>query len=169
MASQSTGIQGRHEQLAFYGIPSSGQAGYVWVRMKYFTSLGINRNPIEHNRKYVDEKSQRNDVVGYNTSISYNFDSYRNDQVLADIANIHKKELTGKDAVRPIMLVNTWDDTATMRNFSVIPGSEGDDANIYTYSGTLKANGEITTGTVSTSDGYIHVDFTADGTETDGE
>lgn len=165
MSVQSTGVQGRHEQLAFYGVPSTGQGGYVYVRMKYFTQLSISKNPIEHNRKYVDEKSQRNDVVGYNTAIAYAFDNYGSDQVLADIAKIHKQELTGASAVRPILLVNTWDDTAVQRSYTVVPGSEGDDANIYTYSGSLKANGELVTGKVTTADNYKTVNFSTDDSE----
>ena len=155
-------IQERHKKLAFYGVPSSGTAGYVWTRMHYFTNLTKNMNPIEHNRKYVDEATQRNDVVGYDTSIAYGFDSYTDDPVLTDIKNIHTKEKTGTDAIRPILIVDTADNSATFRNYAVIPGSEGDDANIYTYSGTFKANGELTTGTVTTTDNYQTITFTAD-------
>lgn len=159
----STGIQERHKKLAFYGVPSSGTAGYVWTRMKYFTQLSTSKNPIEHNRKYVDEPSKRNDVVGYDSSISYAFDKYTGDTVLTDIVSIHTKEKTGAAAVRPILIVDTADDSAVMRNYAVIPGTEGDDANIYTYSGTFKANGEMTTGTVTTTDDYHTITFTADG------
>ena len=155
-------LQERHKHLAFYGVPSTGTAGYVLTRMHYFTKLTTNKNPIEHNRKYVDEASQRNDVVGYNTSIDYGFDDYTNDTVLADIADIHDKEKTGDLATRAILLVDTADNTAVLRNYAVIPGSSGDDANIYTYSGSFKANGEIVTGTVTTSDDYATVTFTAD-------
>jgi len=155
-------LQERHKHLAYYGVPSTSTAGYVLTRMRYFTKLTTNKNPIEHNRKYVDEASQRNDVVGYNTSIDYGFDDYTNDTVLADIADIHDKEKTGDLATRAILLVDTADNTAVLRNYSVIPGSSGDDANIYTYSGSFKANGEIVTGTVTTSDDYATVTFTAD-------
>lgn len=155
-------LQERHKHLAYYGVPSSGTAGYVLTRMKFFTKLTTNKNPIEHNRKYVDEPSQRNDVVGYNTSIDYGFDDYNDDTVLADIAEIHDKEKTGEQAQRAILLVDTATDKAVLRTYSVIPGSSGDDANIYTYSGSFKANGEITTGTVTTSDNYATVTFTAD-------
>lgn len=152
----------RHKKLAFYGVPSSGTAGYVLTRMKFFTKLTTNKNPIEHNRKYVDEESQRNDVVGYNTSIEYGFDDYSTDTVLSDIAEIHDKELSGDAATRAILLVDTVNGKGYLRNYAVIPGTDGDDANIYTYSGSFKANGEITTGTVTTSDDYQSVTFTAD-------
>ncbi|MBQ4464672.1 MAG: hypothetical protein II916_01720, partial [Oscillospiraceae bacterium] len=62
----------------------------------------------------------------------------------------------------PILIVDTADNSATFRNYAVIPGTEGDDANIYTYSGTFKANGELTTGTVTTTDNYQTITFTAD-------
>ena len=155
-------LQERHKKLAYYGIPSTGTAGYVLTRMKFFTKLTTNKNPIEHNVKYVDEASQRNDVVGYNTSIEYGFDDYANDSVLADIANIHNEELTGDLAKRAILLVDTYTNKAILRNYSVIPGTSGDDANIYTYSGSFKSCGEITKGTVTTSDNYATVTFTAD-------
>lgn len=157
-----TGIQERHKVLAFYGVPSTGQAGYVWTRMKYFTSISTSKNPIEHNRKYVDEATQRNDVVGYDTSISYAFDKYTGDQVLTDIVNIHNKELTGEAAIRPILIVDTFDGSASTRNYAVIPDAEGDDANIYTYSGNFKANGELSFGTATTTDNWVHITFTAD-------
>lgn len=152
----------RHKKLAFYGVPSTGTAGYVLTRMRYFTKLTTNKNPIEHNRKYVDEESQRNDVVGYNTSIDYGFDDYSTDTVLHDIASIHDQELTGDAATRAILLVDTTNNKAYLRNYAVVPASDGDDANIYTYSGSFKANGTITPGTVTTSDDYATITFTAD-------
>lgn len=145
-------IQERHKKLAFYGVPSSGTAGYVLTRMKYFTQLTLNKNPIEHNVKYVDEATQRNHVAGYDTSISYGFDKYTDDSVLSDIINITDKELTGAAASRFIMIVDTATNKATLRKYSVIPGSEGDDANVYTFSGTFKAAGELTVGTAVISD-----------------
>lgn len=156
-------LQERHKKLAFYGIPSTGNAGYVWTRMKFFTKLSQNKNPIEHNRKYVDEATKRNDVVGYDPTIDYAFDKHYDDPVLKDIIMIHDKELTGSLAVRPILIVDTADSSAVSRTYAVIPGTEGDDVNIYTYSGTFKANGEITKGTVTTTDDYKTITFEADG------
>ncbi len=157
-------LRERHKRLAFYGVPSSGTAGYVLTRMRFFTKVTNNKNPIEHNRKYVDEESQRTDVVGYNSSIDYAFDDYSDDPVLTDIAKIHDEELTGDNALRAILLVDTVDKSATLRMFSVIPGTSGDDPNISTYSGTFKANGEITKGTVTTTDNFKTITFTADDT-----
>lgn len=155
-------IQERHKKLAFFGVPSSSTAGYVLTRMHFFTKLTTNKNPLEHNVKYVDEATQRNTITGYDTSIEYGFDKYKNDPVLTDIINITDKELTGDQAKRAILIVDTATDKAYLRDYSVIPGSEGDDANTYTFSGTFKANGELTTGTVTTSDNYNTVTFTAD-------
>ena len=155
-------IQERHKKLAFYGVPSTGIAGYTPTRMKFFTKLTTNKNPIEHNVKYVDEPTKRNAVAGYDTAIDYGFDDHAEDQVLRDIKRIHTKELTGALAERVIIVVDTYDNSATMRKYVVVPGTEGDDAEIYTYSGSFKANGEITTGTVTTSDDYETITFTAD-------
>lgn len=152
----------RHKKLAFYGVPSTVGGGYVFKRMKYFTQFGINKNAVEHNRKYVDEATNRNDVVGYDTSIAYAFDDTNGDPVLEDIISITTLEKTGTDSVRPIILVDTNDNSAVMRDFAVIPGSEGDDANTYTHSGTFKAHGELTTGTATIAADGQSATFTED-------
>ncbi len=154
----------RHKKVAFYGVPSSGTAGYTLQRMQYFTQLGIEKNPIEHNVKYVDESTQRNSVVGYNPSISYAFDDTRSNAVLDDIKTITTKEKTGDQADRFILLVDTYDDKAVLRKYTVMPGSEGDDANFYGYSGTFKANGEPTFGEATIAANGLSATFTPDET-----
>lgn len=56
----------RDEKVAFYEIP--GQ--YAFIRMEGFTSMSTSKSATEHSRKYVDERSARSDVVGYEESIS---------------------------------------------------------------------------------------------------
>ena len=41
-----------------------------------FTSLKEAKNPTEYSRKYVHEKTERTDVVGYATQIDYTTDTY---------------------------------------------------------------------------------------------
>ena len=156
-------ITARHKIVAFYGVPTTGTGGAVTVtyrRMKNFTQLSKAKNPNEYNRKYVDEASQRTDVTGYATQIDYAFDRSPSDPVLTDIMRIIDRELVGDDAVRSIITVDTATNAAFKRDFSVIPGSEGSDANIYNYSGSFKAHGEAVAGTAATSDDFQTVTFT---------
>lgn len=142
----------RHKKVAFYGVPNSTDYGYSLTRMKFFTSLGISKNPIERNVKYVDEATQRNAVVGYDPAIDYAFDDTAGDPVLNDIKKITTEERTGDAAKRWICIVDLTDnDKAVLREYTVMPGTEGDDANFYGYAGTFKANGEPTIGTATIS------------------
>lgn len=150
----------RHKKLAFYGVPSTGTAGYSLTRMKNFTKIGINKNPVEHNVKYVDEATKRNSVVAYDTAIDYAFDDTDGDAVLTDIKNITNKELTGSLAERYILLVDTSDNSAVLRKYSVMPGTEGDDAEYYGYSGTLKACDELVYGEATIASGGQTATFT---------
>ncbi len=144
----------RHQKLLFYGVPSTGTAGYVFKRMKYFTELEHSKNPEEYERKYVDEPNKRTDVTGFSPEFSYGFDFHRDDSVIEDILNITNKELLGSLAVRPLLLVDTKDGSALMRDYSVIPDSEGEDENVYTYSGTFKACGELSEVTATSADDW---------------
>ena len=159
----------RHKKLAFYGVPSTGTAGYVLTRMRFFTQLAQNKNAIEHSVKYVDEASKRNNVVGYDPSIAYAFDDTRNDPVLDDIKNITTKELTGDLAERFILLVDTVSNEATLRKYSVIPNTEGDDADFYGYSGSFKACGELTSGTAEVASNGMSATFTPEGAVSVGD
>lgn len=147
----------RHKMLAFYGVPSSSTAGYVLTRMQFFTELGLSKNPVEHSRKYVDEATERTDVVAFAPSIAYAFDKHRDNAVLTDIVGITDGEKLGSDAVRVIVWVDTHTGKGILREYTVIPDSEGDDANVYTYSGTFKANGEPTQVTATSSDDWMTI------------
>lgn len=166
MASKST-LTPRHKMLAFFGVKVTVASGEqtsttatTFHRMKKFTQLTQNKNPQEYNRKYVDEATQRNDVTGFSPQIDYAFDRYTNDPVLTDIAGITNSEAVGSDAIRTIILVDVDTGEAFKRDYAVIPGSEGDDANVYTYSGSFKANGELVNGTATSEDDWQTVTFT---------
>lgn len=148
----------RHKILAFYGVPGTGSTVTI-TRMKFFTQFSHSKNPQEYNRKYVDEANQRNDVTGYNPQFDYAFDRTSGDTVLEDILKITNGEMTGEDAVRTVVLVDTATGEAVKRDYAVIPGSEGDDANVYTHSGSLKAHGEKTSGTAASTDNWQTVTF----------
>ena len=158
-------IAKRSDKIAFFGIKNGEETEFM--RMRGFTELSINKNPVEYSRRYIDEKTERNDVVGYAPSISYSFDKFSDDPVHQDIISIADNELIGSDAVRSILLVDVTSEQedgnypAILRNWSVIPDSEGNDSEAYTYSGTLKSNGDIIKGTVTTSDDWQSCQFTA--------
>ena len=148
----------RSDKKAFYEV------GGTFKRMRGFTDFSMSKNPTEYSRKYVDEISERNDVVGYNPSISFAFDRFSDDEVHADMVSIADNEAVGGDAVRSILLVDTSEETengfkAQKREFAVIPDSEGNDSDTYTYSGTLKANGAIVKGYATTGDNWQTVTF----------
>lgn len=151
----------RNEKLAFYGIDDK------FVRMRGFTDFSMSKNPTEYSRKYVDEESERNDVVGYNPSISFAFDRFSGDTVHEDMVAIADNESIGSDAVRSIVIVDLSEKSgeayaAKKRDFSVIPDSEGNDSDTYTYSGSLKANGKVISGSATSSDGWQTITFTAE-------
>ena len=157
----------RHKIVAFYGVPTTTGTGdnatttIAYKRMKKFTQLSQSKNPIEYSRQYVDEPFSVNDVVGYAPSISYAFDKHKNLEVQTDIVKITNGEALGDDAVRSIVIVDTETNEAYQRDFSVVPNTEGDNVNVYTYSGTFKCKGELVKGTAATSDSFESVTFTA--------
>lgn len=162
----------RHKMLSFYGVtatttdstttPPTVTTTTTYHRMKFFTQLSKSRNPQEYSRKYVDEPTQRTDVTGFAPQIDYGFDKHRNDPVLTDIVGITNDELLGADAVREIVDVDVETGVAYKRCYTVSPGSEGDDVNIYKYSGSFKANGEQIKGLAVSSDDWQTVTFEPD-------
>ena len=156
-------IKKRHEILAFYGVvqPIEGaEPVTIFLRMTKFTQLSQNKNPIEYSRQYVDEAYQFSDVVGYAPSIDYAFDAHSNNRVHEDIIDITNSEKIGSDAVRSLVIVDTLTGKAVCRDYSVIPSSEGDNVNIYTYSGSFKANGAPRFGTATTATDWEQITFT---------
>lgn len=146
----------RHQKVAYYGVPAAGDTGTAtFTRMQKFTSLSTAKNAKEYSRQYVDEAFEVSDVTGYSPAMSYAFDQHKGNAVHDDIVKITDDELTGDDAVREIVLVDlTVSETggkfaARKRSFAVIPDSEGDSTDAYTYSGTFKTKGESIKGTAT--------------------
>ncbi len=161
-------IVGRHEKVAFFGVKGDGEA-VTYHRMQGFTELSTSKNPKEYSRQYVDEEYERTDVVGYSTSISYNFDEVAGNPIHDEFVLIEDEELVGAEAIREILIVDlskagTQEGTfsAMMRSFSVIPDASGDSTDAYTHSGTLRANGEKIFGTATSMDGWKTATFTPD-------
>ena len=156
-------IAKRSDKIAFYGVQSGETITYQ--RMRGFTEFSMNKNPTEYTRRYVDEKTERSDIVGYAPSISYSFDKFSEDPVHQDMIAITDDELVGGDAVRRILIVDMTEEEqgscpAIDRAWSVIPDAEGTDTDAYTYSGTLKSNGEIVKGTAQSQDSWQTCTFT---------
>lgn len=164
-----SGLVRRNQKVAFYGVPSSSGDTATNTRMTKFTGLSTSKNAKEYSRQYVDEAFETSDVVGYSPSISYEFDLHEGNAVHEDIVSISDNEKLGSEAIRDIIVVDmTTAGTASnsqkaiKRAFSVIPGSEGDDDNAYTYSGDFKCAGEIISGEATSADGWKTITFTAD-------
>ena len=152
-------LVGRHKRVAFMDVTGEGT---TYTRMTGFTSMSEGKNSSEYSRQYVDESSERSDVVGYAPSIDYEFDRYTNDLVHEKIAKVTGDELLGSDAQVTVVMVDLFetkaDDantcTARKRDWSVIPDTEGDGTDALIYKGSLKAAGEIIKGTATTTDGW---------------
>ena len=161
-------LTGRYSVVAFYGIKGSGDTPTVtYHRMQGFTTLTTSKNPKEYTRQYVDEDHEQTDVVGYSPSIAYTFDRYAGNAVQDDIVRITNQELTGNDALVDIVVVDTADTqsgggcTAVKRAYAVIPDSEGDSADAYTYSGNFKVKGDRELGAATVSEDGLTCTFTA--------
>ena len=142
--------------------------GEICKRMTGFTDGGRSLNSTTYDRRYIDEKTERSDVVSYSTEIAYAFDRMTDNSVHDRIAEIHDKEMVGQTV--EIVTVNfnekgTTDGTfkARKRVYSVVPDSDGDNTDAYTYSGAFKANGDQVEGTATSDDDWKTCTFTADG------
>ncbi len=157
----------RNQKVAYYGVPASDGNSVTFTRMKGFTSMSTSKNSKEYSRQYVDEAFEESDVTGYSPSMSYAFDQYKGNAVHDDIVNITDNELTGNDAIREIVLVDLSDTktgggyAARKRSFAVIPDSEGDSTDAYTYSGTFKTKGDSIVGTATLGEDDLTVTFAA--------
>lgn len=130
----------------------------VFTRMQGFTDEGTSMNAITYSRRYVDERTEREDTTGYGTSIAYTFDRIKTNAVHEKICRIHEEELVGQ--IVQILSVNIVDNTAKLRNYSVIPDAMGDGTDAYQYSGNFKASGEIKLGTATISNNGLTATFT---------
>lgn len=134
-------------------------------RMTGFTDGGRSLNSTTYDRRYIDEKTERSDVVSYSTEIAYAFDRMTGNAVHDRISKIHDKELVGQ--IVEILTVNFNEKGSTdvsfkarKRLYSVVPDSDGDSTDAYTYSGSFKANGDQIEGTATSTDGWTTCTFT---------
>lgn len=136
-------------------------------RMKGFTSMAITRNPKEYTRQYVDEEFEVTDITGISTSIDYNFDQIKENAVHDKLIEIIEEERVGAEAVVSLLAVDftqagvTGEFVAVKREYTVIPGSEGDSLDAYTYGGTFRVKSERVVGEATTTDEWKTCTFTA--------
>lgn len=155
MAVEKQKLVGRHRKVAFMKTEEN-----VFSRMTGFTSLSEKKNPKEYNRQYVDEVSERSDVVGYATSYDYEFDRYTENPVHKQLATIADDEIVGADAQVDIVVVDLFEKTtgdactARKRTYSVIPDTTGDGTDALVYKGSLKLASELTKGTCTSNDDW---------------
>lgn len=140
----------------------------IFSRMKGFTSLSTNKNPGEYTRQYVDEDFETTDVVRISTSMDFTFDYMPSNSAHEKLVSIIDGEKIGDDAVVSIVVVDfsqsgTEPDSfvATKREFVVVPGTEGDNADAYTYSGTFRVKGPRIEGEATSTDDWQTCTFTA--------
>lgn len=156
----------RSEKLAFMEVGDGDNK--VFKRMTGFTEFSLSKNPKEYSRKYIDEDMERSEVVGYSPAISYKFDTDPENSVHQFLTKVADYELLGEDAECNIIVADLssadaqGSAKAVMRKFSIIPQNEGDDRDTYTVSGSFRAAGNKTFGTVTTTDEWQTVTFVAE-------
>lgn len=145
MSDNTEKLVKRSQKIAFMNVGTKEAPNYQ--RMRKFTDISTSKNAKEYNRQYVDEECDTTDVVGYSEQKGYAFDQYTNNPVHEKIVNITDNELTDDDATVEILVVDKSKELAgggfeaRKRNFSVVPDSDGNGTDAYTYSGTFKAKG----------------------------
>lgn len=157
-------LTARHEKVAFMKVDGASE----YTRMQGFTNMAVSSNPSEYTRQYVDEAFEETDITRYSPSIEYAFDEYASNVVHEDLIKIVDNELLGDKAIREIVIVDMTEaganggQKAKMRTFSVIPASEGDSFDAYTYSGSFKTKGAVVWGEATTTDEWMTCSFLAE-------
>ena len=133
----------------------------VWTLIgEGFTSFTESKNAVSYQRRYIHEITKRTDVTGYAPVIDYEFEVYSGNSAIEKIRTITDRELVGEEARVEILCVDLFDETETSgvynairRSYSVIPDECGEGTDALVYTGTMKAVGDIQTGTFVKSTG----------------
>lgn len=155
---------GRYKRLSFMKTAED-----TYSRMTGFTSLSEVKEAKEYSRQYVDEASERIDIVGYATGLEYEFDRFTENPVHEKIGAIVDDEAVGTDAQVEIVNVDIFADDgkgncpARKRIYSVVPDTTGDGTDALIYSGSFKAASEIVKGYCTTTDKWQTCSFTEGG------
>lgn len=118
-----------------------------------FTDFSESKGAKEYTRKYVNYKTEVTDTIGFAPSYSYSCDVISGDPVVEEIIKITDYEKLGASAHRNIITVNGWAPGTTSgtfeafkRKFAIVPDSKGSGTEALIYSGTMKARGDLITG-----------------------
>lgn len=154
----------RNKKVAFMNVSTTAIANFL--RMTKFTEISKSKNPTEYSRTYVDEDGEVTDVTGYSEEISYAFDLHTGNLVHQKIVDITDNEKVGDDALIQILQVDFTKQVgggyeARLRTYSVVPDTEGDSTDAYTYSGSFKKNGNMTIGVATMNADNTVATFTA--------
>lgn len=154
----------RNKKVAFMNVSTTTIANFL--RMTKFTEISKSKNPTEYSRTYVDEDGEVTDVTGYSEEISYAFDLHEGNLVHEKIVDITDNEKVSDDALVQILQVDFTKAVedgyeARLRTYSVVPDTEGDNTDAYTYSGTFKKNGNMTIGVATMNSDNTVATFTA--------
>lgn len=154
----------RNRKVAFMNVSTTAIANFL--RMTKFTEISKSKNPTEYSRTYVDEDGEVTDVTGFSEEISYAFDLHTGNLVHEKIVDITDNEKTGDNALVQILQVDFTKPVgegyeARLRTYSVIPDTEGDSTDAYTYSGSFKKNGNMTVGVAIMNADNTEATFTA--------
>lgn len=156
-AAKQSKLVMRYEFRSYMDTSEPPHSEAVWSLIgEGFTSLTESKNPTEYSRKYVHEKTERTDVVGFATQIEYTTDTYTENPVINKIREVTDNELTGTDTQVDILNVNMYEDageadahkyTAYKRTYAIIPNQKGEGTDALIYSGSFRAAGDVTPGT----------------------
>ena len=154
----------RSRKVAFMDVSTTSIANFL--RMTKFTEISKSKNPTEYSRSYVDEDGEVTDVTGYSEEISYNFDLHVGNLVHEKLVDITDNEKTGADALVKILQVDFTKPKgsgyeARLRTYSVVPDSEGDSTDAYTYAGSFRKNSNMTIGVATMNADNTVATFTA--------
>lgn len=154
----------RNRKVAFMNVSTTAIANFL--RMRKFTEISKSKNPTEYSRTYVDEDGEVTDVTGFSEEISYAFDLHTGNLVHEKIVDITDNEKTGDNALVQILQVDFTKPVgegyeARLRTYSVVPDTEGDSTDAYTYSGSFKKNGNMTVGVAIMNADNTEATFTA--------
>lgn len=155
----------RSRKVAFMDVSTTSIANFL--RMTKFTEISKSKNPTEYSRSYVDEDGEVTDVTGYSEEISYNFDLHVGNLVHEKLVDITDNEKTEADALVRILQVDFTKPKgsgyeARLRTYSVVPDSEGDSTDAYTYSGAFRKNSNMTIGIATINADNTVATFTAE-------
>ena len=157
-------LVGRHKRLAFMKTGTGAES--IYSRLSGFTAMSEGKEAKEYSRQYVDEATERTDVVGYATGIEYSFDRFTNNPAHEKIAQITDDEIVGPDAQVEVVTVDIFEEDAQgncparKRTYSIVPETTGDGTDALIYSGVFKAASEIVKGYCKTTDNWQTCTFT---------